>query len=155
MKNLFTLFVILFVITGNITAQTWTEQTNNDADTIYTVIQSIERFEELLKQYADFYSYYSVLFFPKEELDIITKNSPKTGLFLLKMSIRSDAPKLRADYLKNIGVEQSPCLLRVDPEKGSFMVVFYNDPNMEEITDGLRLFTNYSALFKFYKSIFK
>jgi len=164
MKRLSVLLVILLVITGKITAQTWTEQTDKFANTTFTVIQSVERFEELLKQYADFYTYYTVAYFPIEETDSIVSNEHRiisgekptdiTGLFLMKMTIRSDAPKPQADFLRSLGVEYSPMLLRVDPEKGIFNVSFYNDPNMQSITGGMKTFTNYSAMFKFYKSIF-
>jgi len=177
MKRLSVLLVILFIVTGKMTAQTWTEQTSELENTTFTVIQSVERFEELLKQYADFYIYYSVLYFPKEEIETMVSNKNRiisgkkpattTGLFLMKVTIRSDAPKPQADFLRYVGVEYAPMLLRVDPEKGGCGVLFYNDSNMQYTTGGMKtvnyprqsrgityIFTNYGAMFKFYKSIF-
>jgi len=163
MKKLSALFVIFFIIIGKITAQTWTSQ-NDQVNMTYTVISSVERFEELLKQYTEFYSYYSVAFFPKEEIEtmlsdknsIISGEKPATttGLFVIKISISSDVPKLQADYLKNLGVEHSPWLLRLDPQKGGILIIFYNEPSMEDITGGMKTLTNYGALLKFYKNIF-
>jgi len=153
----------MFILMEKMEAQTWTEQ-DEFANTTFTVIQSIERFEELLKQYADLYAYYSVAYFPKEEIKTMVsdknrvisgeKPATTTGLFLTKTIIRSDAPKPQADFLKKLGVEHSPSLLRVDPQKGGLYIVFYSDPNMEAITGGMKKFTNYSTMLRFYKSIF-